>query len=332
MTGVICGTGACVPDRILDNNEIAEFVDTSDQWIQERTGVARRRIAVEETTSSMAAEAGRQAMEEAGIGPEEIDLILAATATPDHIFPCVACEIQERLQAVNAVCFDLNAACSGFLFAYQTAQAYIASGVYRTVLVVGSESLSRIVNWEDRGTCILFGDGSGAAVLRAQEGKNWIPAAHSNGKGGPALLCTGPNAAKAGEKGNLPGQSEDWNKGAEMEITMDGKAVFQFAVRKVPEVIHEVLDSNGLTAEDIDWFILHQANKRIVESVAKRLKTDISRFPMNLQEYGNTSSASIPILLNEMNRKGLMKKGQKIVMAGFGAGLSWGAAVLEWGI
>ena len=289
-------------------------------------------IAVEETTSSMAAEAGRQAMEEAGIGPEEIDLILAATATPDHIFPCAACEIQERLQAVNAVCFDLNAACSGFLFAYQTAQAYIASGVYRTVLVVGSESLSRIVNWEDRGTCILFGDGSGAAVLRAQEGKNWIPAAHSNGKGGPALLCTGPNAAKAGEKGNLPGQSEDWNKGAEMEITMDGKAVFQFAVRKVPEVIHEVLDSNGLTAEDIDWFILHQANKRIVESVAKRLKTDISRFPMNLQEYGNTSSASIPILLNEMNRKGLMKKGQKIVMAGFGAGLSWGAAVLEWGI
>ena len=332
MTGVICGTGACVPDRILDNNEIAEFVDTSDQWIQVRTGVARRRIAVEETTSSMAAEAGRQAMEEAGIGPEEIDLILAATATPDHIFPCAACEIQERLQAVNAVCFDLNAACSGFLFAYQTAQAYIASGVYRTVLVVGSESLSRIVNWEDRGTCILFGDGSGAAVLRAQEGKNWIPAAHSNGKGGPALLCTGPNAAKAGEKGNLPGQSEDWNKGAEMEITMDGKAVFQFAVRKVPEVIHEVLDSNGLTAEDIDWFILHQANKRIVESVAKRLKTDISRFPMNLQEYGNTSSASIPILLNEMNRKGLMKKGQKIVMAGFGAGLSWGAAVLEWGI
>ena len=332
MTGVICGTGACVPDRILDNNEIAEFVDTSDQWIQERTGVARRRIAVEETTSSMAAEAGRQAMEEAGIGPEEIDLILAATATPDHIFPCAACEIQERLQAVNAVCFDMNAACSGFLFAYQTAQAYIASGVYRTVLVVGSESLSRIVNWEDRGTCILFGDGSGAAVLRAQEGKNWIPAAHSNGKGGPALLCTGPNAAKAGEKGNLPGQSEDWNKGAEMEITMDGKAVFQFAVRKVPEVIHEVLDSNGLTAEDIDWFILHQANKRIVESVAKRLKTDISRFPMNLQEYGNTSSASIPILLNEMNRKGLMKKGQKIVMAGFGAGLSWGAAVLEWGI
>ena len=331
MTGVICGTGACVPDRILDNNEIAQFVDTSDQWIQERTGVIRRRIAQTETTASMAAEAGRQALEEAGIRPEEIDMILAATATPDHIFPCAACEIQERLQAVNAVCFDLNAACSGFLFAYQTAQAYITSGMYRTILVVGSESLSRIVNWEDRGTCILFGDGSGAAVLRAKEGKNWIPAAHSDGKGGPALLCPGPNVS--GNGGNLPGSDSAEDSGLERTgITMDGKAVFQFAVRKVPEVIREVLDANGLSADDIDWFILHQANRRIVESVAKRLKTDIERFPMNLQEYGNTSSASIPILLNEMNRKGLLKKGQKLVMAGFGAGLSWGAAVLEWGI
>ena len=331
MTGVICGTGACVPDRILDNNEIAQFVDTSDQWIQERTGVIRRRITQTETTASMAAEAGRQALEEAGIRPEEIEMILAATATPDHIFPCAACEIQERLQAVNAVCFDLNAACSGFLFAYQTAQAYIASGMYRTILVVGSESLSRIVNWEDRGTCILFGDGSGAAVLRAKEGRNWIPAAHSDGKGGPALLCPGPNVS--GNGGNLPGSDSAEDSGLERTgITMDGKAVFQFAVRKVPEVIREVLDANGLSADDIDWFILHQANRRIVESVAKRLKTDIERFPMNLQEYGNTSSASIPILLNEMNRKGLLKKGQKLVMAGFGAGLSWGAAVLEWGI
>lgn len=331
MTGVICGTGACVPDRILDNNEIAQFVDTSDQWIQERTGVIRRRITQTETTASMAAEAGRQALEEAGIRPEEIEMILAATATPDHIFPCAACEIQERLQAVNAVCFDLNAACSGFLFAYQTAQAYIASGMYRTILVVGSESLSRIVNWEDRGTCILFGDGSGAAVLRAKEGRNWIPAAHSDGKGGPALLCPGPNVS--GNGGNLPGSDSADDGGMERtSITMDGKAVFQFAVRKVPEVIREVLDANGLSADDIDWFILHQANRRIVESVAKRLKTDIERFPMNLQEYGNTSSASIPILLNEMNRKGLLKKGQKLVMAGFGAGLSWGAAVLEWGI
>lgn len=334
MTGVICGTGACVPDRVLDNNEIAQFVDTSDQWIQERTGVARRRIAVEETTSSMAAEAGRQAIEEAGVKPEEIDMILAATATPDHIFPCAACEIQEKLQAVNAVCFDLNAACSGFLFAYQTAQAYIAAGIYRTILVVGSECLSRVVDWEDRGTCILFGDGSGAALLKASEGRNWISAAHSDGKGGPALLCRGLNVTEGEKTGNLPGDSSGEETAAgngRNYISMDGKAVFQFAVRKVPEVIREVLDANALSVEDIDWFILHQANKRIVESVAKRLKTDMARFPMNLQEYGNTSSASIPILLNEMNRKGLLKKGQKLVLAGFGAGLSWGAAVLEWG-
>ncbi|HIY01008.1 MAG TPA: ketoacyl-ACP synthase III [Candidatus Blautia faecipullorum] len=334
MTGVICGTGACVPDRVLDNNEIAQFVDTSDQWIQERTGVARRRIAVEETTSSMAAEAGRQAIEEAGVKPEEIDMILAATATPDHIFPCAACEIQEKLQAVNAVCFDLNAACSGFLFAYQTAQAYIAAGIYSTILVVGSECLSRVVDWEDRGTCILFGDGSGAALLKAAEGRNWISAAHSDGKGGPALLCRGLNVTEGEKTGNLPGDSSGEETAAgngRNYISMDGKAVFQFAVRKVPEVIREVLDANELSEEDIDWFILHQANKRIVESVAKRLKTDMARFPMNLQEYGNTSSASIPILLNEMNRKGLLKKGQKLVLAGFGAGLSWGAAVLEWG-
>ena len=334
MTGVICGTGACVPDRVLDNNEIAQFVDTSDQWIQERTGVARRRIAVEETTSSMAAEAGRQAIEEAGVKPEEIDMILAATATPDHIFPCAACEIQEKLQAVNAVCFDLNAACSGFLFAYQTAQAYIAAGIYRTILVVGSECLSRVVDWEDRGTCILFGDGSGAALLKAAEGRNCISAAHSDGKGGPALLCRGLNVTEGEKTGNLPGDSSGEETAAgngRNYISMDGKAVCQFAVRKVPEVIREVLDANELSEEDIDWFILHQANKRIVESVAKRLKTDMARFPMNLQEYGNTSSASIPILLNEMNRKGLLKKGQKLVLAGFGAGLSWGAAVLEWG-
>lgn len=318
MTGVICGTGACVPERILDNNEIAEFVDTSDQWIRERTGVVRRRIVKEETTLSMASEAGRQAIAEAGIQPEEIDMILAATATPDHIFPCAACEIQEALKASHAVCFDLNAACSGFLFAYQTAQAYIASGIYKTILVVGSESLSRIVNWKDRGTCILFGDGSGAVLLRAEEGRNWISAAHSDGTGGPALLCPGPNMGCSTEE--------------KAAISMDGKAVFQFAVKKVPEVVREVLDANGLTTEDIDWFVLHQANRRIVESVAKRLKTDIEKFPMNLQEYGNTSSASIPILLNEMNRKGILKKGQKLVLAGFGAGLSWGASVLQWGI
>lgn len=316
MTGVICGTGACVPEWVLDNNEIAEFVDTSDQWIRERTGVEQRRIARKETTVSMAAEAGRQAVKEAGISPEDIDMIITATATPDQIFPCAACEVQKELEAVRAVCFDMNAACSGFLFAYQTAQAYIASGICRNILITGSERLSRIVDWKDRGTCILFGDGAGAALIRAEEGIQYLPFACSDGTGGAALTCPG----YAG------------NQKADSHISMDGREVFQFAVRRVPEAVREVLKRNNLKTEDIDWFVLHQANRRIVEAAAKRLKTEIEKFPMNLQKYGNTSSASIPILLNELNRSGKLKKGQKLILAGFGAGLSWGASVLEWGI
>ena len=323
LTGVIRGTGACVPKRVMDNDEIAGFVETSDEWIRERTGVERRHIAEEETTVSMAVEAGRQAVEEAGISPEEIDMILVATGSADRVFPCTACQVQEALGALGG--FDLNAACSGFLFAYNTAQAYIASGIYRTILIIGSESLSRIVDWTDRGTCILFGDGAGAVLLRAEQGRNYRPAAHSDGKGGPAL--TGPGAVTRIR--SIDGDSSETKT---EYITMNGKDVFQFAVRKVPQVIQEVLERNELFLEDIDWFVLHQANARIVDAVARRLRLDIGKFPMNLQDYGNTSSASIPILLNELNRKGVLKKGQKLVLAGFGAGLSWGASVLEWDI
>lgn len=325
LTGVIRGTGACVPKRVMDNDEIAGFVETSDEWIRERTGVERRHIAEEETTVSMAVEAGRQAVEEAGISPEEIDMILVATGSADRVFPCTACQVQEALGALGAVGFDLNAACSGFLFAYNTAQAYIASGIYRTILIIGSESLSRIVDWTDRGTCILFGDGAGAVLLQAKEGKSYRPVAHSDGKGGPAL--TGPGAA-----GRVRSIDKEREESKTEYITMNGKDVFQFAVRKVPQVIQEVLKENELSIEDIDWFVLHQANARIVDAVARRLRLDIGKFPMNLQEYGNTSSASIPILLNELNREGVLKKGQKLVLAGFGAGLSWGASVLEWDI
>ena len=312
ITGIIRGTGACVPKRVLDNNEIAGFVDTSDEWIRERTGVKRRRIVESETTVSMASEAGRQALEEAGVLPEEVEMILVATGSADRVFPCTACQVQEALGAVGAVGFDLN-----------TAQAYISAGIYRTILVIGSESLSRLVDWTDRGTCILFGDGAGAVLLRAEQGRNYRPAAHSDGKGGPAL--TGPGAVT-----RIRSIDGDSSKTKTEYITMNGKDVFQFAVRKVPQVIQEVLDENELSAEDIDWFVLHQANARIVDSVARRLRLDIEKFPMNLQEYGNTSSASIPILLNELNRKGVLREGQKLVLAGFGAGLSWGASILEW--
>lgn len=320
MTGTICGTGSYAPSYTMDNNDIAKLVETSDEWIRERTGVERRHIAGKETTVSMAVEAGRRALANAGTAPEEVDLILVSTISSNVLLPCAACEVQKELGAVKATGFDLGgAACSGFVFAYNTAMAFLASGVYRTVLVIGSETLSNITNWKDRGTCILFGDGAGAAVLKASEGQIYRPVTHSDGAKGDALTCESR-------------YTKNWKEIPEENtyMKMDGQAVFKFAVRRVPEVIGEVLEANSVAPGDISCYILHQANRRIVEAVAKRLGEPIEKFPMNLQEYGNTSSASIPILLDELNRSGALKKGQKIVLAGFGAGLSWGASVLEW--
>ena len=320
MTGTICGTGSYAPSYTMDNNDIAKLVETSDEWIRERTGVERRHIAGKETTVSMAVEAGRRALANAGTAPEEVDLILVSTISSNVLLPCAACEVQKELGAVKATGFDLGgAACSGFVFAYNTAMAFLASGVYRTVLVIGSETLSNITNWKDRGTCILFGDGAGAAVLKASEGQMYRPVTHSDGAKGDALTCESR-------------YTKNWKEIPEENtyMKMDGQAVFKFAVRRVPEVIGEVLEANSVAPGDISCYILHQANRRIVEAVAKRLGESVEKFPMNLQEYGNTSSASIPILLDELNRSGALKKGQKIVLAGFGAGLSWGASVLEW--
>ncbi len=319
MAGIICGTGAYVPSYTMDNDDIAKFVDTSDAWIRERTGVARRHIARQETTVSMASEAGKRALENAGIRAEEIDLILVATISSDVVLPCTACEVQKELGAVYATCFDIGgAACTGFVLAYNTAAAYLTGGIYRTALVIGSESLSNLTNWKDRGTCILFGDGAGAAVMRADERNRYLPVTHSEGVKGAALTC---KSRCCGTK-EVPEEA--------YFIQMDGQAVFKFAVRRVPEVIREVLEKNRLVPEDIGLYILHQANRRIVDAVAKRLNEPIEKFPMNLEEYGNTSSASIPILLDELNRAGKLKQGQKLVLAGFGAGLTWGAAVTEW--
>ena len=320
MTGTICGTGSYAPSYTMDNNDIAKLVETSDEWIRERTGVERRHIAGKETTVSMAVEAGRRALANAGTAPEEVDLILVSTLSSNVLLPCAACEVQKELGAVKATGFDLGgAACSGFVFAYNTAMAFLASGVYRTVLVIGSETLSNITNWKDRGTCILFGDGAGAAVLKASEGQMYRPVTHSDGAKGDALTCESR-------------YTKNWKEIPEENtyMKMDGQAVFKFAVRRVPEVIGEVLEANSVAPGDISCYILHQANRRIVEAVAKRLGEPVEKFPMNLQEYGNTSSASIPILLDELNRSGALKKGQNIVLAGFGAGLSWGASVLEW--
>lgn len=326
MTGIICGTGSYVPPYVMDNNDIAQLVETSDEWIRERTGVARRHIIQEETTVSMACEAGQRALADAGIPAEEVDLIVVCTISSNSILPCAACEVQKGLGASNATCFDLNAACTGFILAYNTVVACLAAGMYRTALVIGSESLSNLTNWKDRGTCILFGDGAGAAVIRAAEGPLYQPATHSAGERGAALVC-GSRHDRNGITGQF--QPMAWMED-KYSMQMDGQAVFKFAVRRVPEVIGEVLERNGMQQEEISWYILHQANRRIVEAVARRLELPLEQFPMNLQEYGNTSSASIPILLDEMNRKGQLQPGQKIILAGFGAGLTWGAAILEW--
>lgn len=327
MTGIICGTGSYTPSYVMDNHDIAKLVDTSDEWIQERTGVVRRHVIKDETTVSMAVEAGKQALENGNVKAEELDLILVATISSDVLLPCTACEVQRELKAVNATCMDLGGtACTGFVLAYNTAEAYISSGVYKTALIIGSESLSVITDWSDRGTCILFGDGAGAAVMRSGGRNRYLPVTHSNGTKGSALTCSSRYQANGITKEFQTGEMTD----SKYFIQMNGQAVFKFAIKRVPEVICEVLEKNKLDREDIALYILHQANRRIIETVAKRLGEPVEKFPMNMQEYGNTSSASIPILLDELNRKGILRRGQKLVLAGFGAGLTWGALVLEW--
>ena len=320
MRGRICGTGSYIPEHYYDNNDLAKFVETNDEWIRERTGIVRRHIAEEDTTVSMAIKAAKNALTDAKLNADDLDLILVSTITPNTVIPSTACEVQKELGAVNTTCFDISAACSGFVYAYNTAQAYIAAGMYQNILVIGSETLSGIVNWKDRGSCILFGDGAGAAVICAEEGEIFPAVTHSDGAKGQVLACESRQQKNWQDKENEK----------QTYVSMDGQAVFKFAVKKVPEVIGELLQKADLTEKDIDLFVLHQANLRIIESVAKRMKTDLAKFPVNIEEYGNTSSASIPILLDELNKTGRFHKGQKIVLCGFGAGLTWGATLIEW--
>ena len=304
----------------MTNDDLSKIVETNDEWIRSRTGIRERRIATEDGTSDMAAKAAARAIEQAAILPEEIDLILLATSSPDSCFPNGACEVQAKLGAVNAACYDISAACTGFVFALSTAHAFISAGIYKTALVIGADVLSKLIDWTDRGTCVLFGDGAGAAVVRADETGILGLNMHSNGEKGGVLTC--------GSRSNgnfLLGRKPELGY-----MTMDGQEVFKFAVKKVPECMNEVLRETGYTTQDIDHFVIHQANFRIIESIAKRLKVDVDKFPANMERYGNTSGASVPILLDELNRKGQLKRGEKMIVSGFGAGLTWGAILLEW--
>ena len=309
------------------------MVETSDEWIRERTGIGERHVSVGETVVTLGSEAACKALEQAGKRAEEIDLILVATCSPEQYLPCCACQVQAAIGAVNALAFDVNAACSGFLFALNTADAYLRTGLAENALVIGSEVLSKLVDWTDRGSCILFGDGAGTVVVERCEASPGIlgRALHSDGTGGGVLQCgarelTTPYARTSAAKTDQKQQTDD----REHYIQMDGQEVYRFATRRVPQCIEEALADAGLAVPDIDLFVLHQANARIIDAVAKRLHADREKFPTNLERVGNLSSASIPVLLDELHRQGKLHRGDRIVLAGFGAGLTIGACVMTW--
>ena len=320
MPARIIGTGSALPALLVSNRELEKIVDTTDEWIRSRTGIESRHIAVEETTTSMAIEAAKKALQDAKASPEELDLIIVGTISPDHYFPSTACEIQSALGAVNATAFDISAACAGFLFGLGIVDAYMKAGTVRTALVVGAETLSKMMDWNDRSTCVLFGDGAGAAVVRSDESGIMSMVQGSDGARGNALTCEGRRVNNPYKKNDT---SLDYTK-------MNGQEVYKFAVKTVPKSIEEALLKANVKADDVKYFLLHQANLRIIEAVAKRLGQSIEKFPTNLQECGNISAGSVPVLLDFVNREGMLQKGDTIVLAGFGAGLTWGATVLTW--
>ena len=319
----IIGTGSYLPKKVADNHFLSTIVDTDDEWIRQRTGIKERHLSNgKEGTTYMATHAAEAALENAGITADELDMIIVATVSADTYVPSTSCQVQGAIGAIRATCFDLNAACSGFLFAMNTAYAYIEMGMAKTILIIGAETLSREVDWSDRSSCILFGDGAGAAIMRQEEGKGRLIASvtGSDGSQGDVLTCKGRGIQNPFHQSK---RKKDY-------LRMEGQAVFRFAVTMVPRCIKQILKKTGYDTEDIKFFVLHQANVRILELIAKRLKVDIDKFPMNLDHYGNTSSASIPILLDELNRNNLLEPGDKIVLSGFGGGLTWGAVLIEW--
>jgi len=320
----LTGWGMAVPDRVLTNHEIEQMVDTNDEWIMARTGIRERRIADKsDTTASLAAKAGLRALQGTDVKAREIDLIIVATSSPEHIFPSTASLVQDRIGATEAGAFDLSAACTGFIFALNMAAQAIRSGSLNRALVIGSETLSRMVNWEDRGTAILFGDGAGAFLL---EGRDWPGGVmscvmRSDGSGGDLLSVPAGGSF-------MPTSLETLQKKLHL-IQMDGREVFRFATRVMASATREVVELAGMSLEDVDLVIPHQANKRIIEAAARGLKLPLDRFALNIDRYGNTSTASIPIAFCEAFEQGRTRAGDRLVLVGFGAGLTWGALTLQ---
>jgi 3-oxoacyl-[acyl-carrier-protein] synthase-3 len=316
----VIGTGGYLPEAVLTNVQISQTVDTSDSWIYERTGIKSRRIAgPNETASSMAEIAARQAIEAAQIDPEEIDLIIVATGTPDRVYPSTACLLQQRLSIKNCVAFDVQAACSGSIFALSIADQYIKTGAARKVLVIGTEICSRVVDWTDRTTCILFGDGAGALLLSASDETGILSThIHSDGEYEDLLYCPNPQAAS------------DQNKHEAGYISMRGNEVFKVAVNTLGRIVDETLEANNMDKSDIDWLVPHQANIRIITATAKKLKMSMDQVVVTLENQGNTSSASVLLAFNEAVRDGRIKRGQVVLLEAFGAGFTWGSALIKY--
>ena len=323
---IIKGTGKYVPERIVTNDDLSKIVDTSDEWIFGRSGIKRRRIAADgETTADMALKASKAAIESAGLTPHDIDLVIVTTVNPDMLFPSTACILQAKLGIRNNIpCFDLEAACSGFVYGMEVATSMMASGRYKNALVVSSEKMSSMLDWKDRSTCVLFGDGSGAVVLAASGEENAGILGNVLGADGSdtAMLCM-PAGGSA-----MPPSERTVREGLHY-LKMDGREVFKHAVRIMQEKALEVLDLCGVSAEDVALLIPHQANTRIIETVAKRLKIPSEKVYVNIENYGNTSSASIPIALDEVVRGGKVRKGDLVLLVAFGAGLTWGATLVR---
>jgi 3-oxoacyl-[acyl-carrier-protein] synthase-3 len=321
----VIGWGMAVPDRILTNAEIEQMVDTDDEWIVSRTGIQQRRIADKnESTATLALKAARRALETTDLTARDIDLIIVASASPEHLFPATACLVQDALGADNAGAFDLSAACSGFIFAVNMASQAIRTGEISNALVVGAETLSRFINWEDRSTCILFGDGAGAFVLQGRDEPGGVLSGVMRSDGSGESLLTIPAGGS-----RLPASLETVHR-KQHTIQMNGREVFRFATRVMATATREVVARAGLKLDDIELFVPHQANLRIIEAAARGLRLPLDRFMINIERYGNTSSASIPIAVCEAVEQGRIHPGDHVVLVGFGAGLTWGALALQW--
>lgn len=321
----ITGVGKYIPEDVLTNYDLSKMVDTTHEWIVERTGIHERRIAKGDIAASdLGTEAARAALADANVKPEEIDLIIVATTTADHAFPSTACIIQKDLGLTNAAAFDLSAACSGFVYGLATASSFISSGAYENILVIGTEVFSKIVNWKDRNTCILFGDGAGACVLqRCEEGYGILSFdLGSDGRGGDCLIVPAGGS-------RIPATRETVDRNLHY-VQMDGKEVFKFGSRIMEKATRNALEKANLTTEDLDFLVPHQANIRIIDSATKKLKIDRNKLCINLEKYGNMSSASIPISLEEVVKSNRIKKGDIVVLVGFGAGLTWGSMAIKW--